>query len=89
MKTIRILLISSLVLCLQIILQAQSNCYETQRQKGIQLYNLGEYSAAYKNFEAAKFCTDLPANNDLASWMSKCIIVVKLSVENLDFDAEV
>ncbi len=88
MKTIRILLISSLVLCLQIILQAQSNCYETQRQKGIQLYNLGEYSAAYKNFEAAKFCTDLPANNDLASWMSKCIIVVKLSVESLDFDAE-
>lgn len=88
MKTIRILLICSLVLCLQALLLAQSNCYETQRQKGIQLYNLGEYAAAYKNFEAAKFCTDVPANNDLSSWMSKCIIVVKLSVKEMTFEAE-
>ena len=66
---------------------AQANCYETQRQKGIELYNKGEYSAAYKNFEAAKMCTDLPSNNDLDTWLGKCNIVVKLSVKTLNFNA--
>lgn len=51
------------------------------------MYNQGDYSAAYKNFEAAKLCTDLPANNDLDSWMEKCTIVVRLSQRSLAFDA--
>ena len=68
-------------------LLAQEHCYETTRQKGIQLYNQGEYAAAYKNFEAAKLCTDLPASNDLDSWLEKCVIVVKFSVKSLSFDA--
>ena len=75
------------LLCFQSVLLAQSNCYETQRQKGIQLYNQGDYSAAYKNFAAAKMCTDLPSNNDLDSWLEKCVIHVKLSVKDMVFDA--
>ena len=49
------------------------------------MYEQGNYSAAYKNFETAKLCTDLPSNNDLDTWMSKCIIVVKLSAKSLLF----
>lgn len=68
-------------------LQAQENCYETQRSKGIQLYNQGDYTAASKNFVAAKSCTDVPANNDLDAWIDKCVIVVRLSVKKLEFPA--
>ena len=87
MKIWRVILISSFILCLHALSLAQSGCYETQRLKGIQLYNQGDYSAAYKNFETAKLCTDLPANNDLDSWMEKCIIVVRLSQRSLVFSA--
>ena len=87
MKTLRGLWIALFLLCCHAVLFAQSNCYETQRQKGIQLYNQGEYSAAYKNFETAKLCTDLPSNNDLDSWMEKCVIHVRLSVKDLVFEA--
>lgn len=87
MKTIRFLLVGLTLLCFQTLLMAQSNCYETQRMKGIQLYNQGDYTAAYKNFEAAKYCADLPSNNDLDSWLEKCVIVVKLSARRLVFNA--
>lgn len=87
MKIWRYLLLSAFVLCFQAILVAQNNCYETQRAKGIQLYNQGDYYAAFKNFETAKLCTDAPANNDLDSWMDKCVIVVRLSVKKMIFDA--
>ena len=83
----RLLLLCCLSVCFHGMLIAQEHCYETTRQKGIQLYNQGEYAAAYKNFEAAKMCTDLPSNNDLDSWLEKCIIVVKFSVKSLSFDA--
>ncbi len=68
-------------------LHAQENCYETQREKGIQLYNQGDYAAAKKNFEAAKTCTDVKSNNDLDAWIEKCVIVVRLSVRKLEFAA--
>ena len=87
MKTTRILLTVFLFLLGQMTLLAQDNCYETARKKGIQLYNQGKYTTAYKTFEAAKWCTDLPANNDLDSWMEKCDIHVKFTPKSLLFDA--
>lgn len=66
-------------------LHAQENCYETQRTRGIQLYNQGDYGAASKNFVAAKSCTDAPANNDLDAWIAKCTIVVRLSSKRIEF----
>lgn len=66
-------------------LHAQENCYETQRSRGIQLYNQGDYAAASKNFVAAKLCTDAPSNNDLDAWIAKCTIVVRLSPKRLEF----
>lgn len=83
----RFLLLSCLIVFFNSMLLAQEHCYETTRERGIQLYNQGEYTAAYKNFEAAKLCTDLPATNDLDSWLEKCVIVVKFSVKSLSFDA--
>ena len=87
MKFTRILLIAFLFLAGQMTLLAQDNCYETARKKGIQLYNQGKYSTAYKTFEAAKWCTDVPANNDLDSWMEKCDIHVKFTPKSLLFEA--
>lgn len=73
-----------LVLCASMLL-AQENCYETQRTRGIQLYNQGDYAAASKNFIAAKSCTDAPSNNDLDAWIAKCTIVVRISPRRLEF----
>ena len=87
MKTTRFLLTAFLLICVNVFLMAQDNCYETARKKGIQLYNQGKYSTALKTFEAAKWCTDLPANNDLDSWMAKCDIHVKFTPQSLLFDA--
>lgn len=86
MKIARFLPAILFFLCMPM-LHAQVNCYETQRNKGIQLYNQGDYAAASKNFIAAKSCTDAPANNDLDAWIDKCVIVVRLSVKKLDFAA--
>lgn len=87
MRVTRILLIAFLFLVGQMTLLAQDNCYETARKKGIQLYNQGKYTTAYKTFEAAKWCTDVPANNDLDSWMEKCDIHVKFTPKSLLFEA--
>jgi len=87
MKWKVLLVLTCVAFCFQGTLVAQEHCYETQRQKGIQLYNQGDYNAARKNFEAAKLCTDLPSNNDLDSWLQKCVIVVRLSVNELEFEA--
>ena len=87
MKTTRILLTAFLFLIGQMTMLAQDNCYETARKKGIQLYNQGKYTTAYKTFEAAKWCTDVPANNDLDSWMDKCDIHVKFTPKSLLFEA--
>lgn len=67
---------------------AQANCYETTRKLGIDLYNKGDLSAAAKKFEAAKFCPDKPANNDLDAWLGKCIVVVRLTPHELVFEAK-
>ena len=66
---------------------AQANCYETTRKLGIDLYNKGDLSAAAKKFEAAKYCPDKPANNDLDSWLGKCVVVVRLTPHELVFEA--
>lgn len=87
MKFIRYILFASLMVAFQS-LSAQVNCYETTRKKGIDLYNKGDFQTAAKNFEAAKFCPDLPSNNDLDSWLEKCVIVVKLSTKRVEFEAE-
>lgn len=87
MRIMRLLLLAVFALSLPILSRAQENCYESQRSKGIQLYNQGEYAKASKFFEAAKYCTDLPSNNDLDAWLEKCVIVVKLSSKRLTFDA--
>ena len=68
-------------------LSAQEHCYETTRQKGIDLYNKGNYQAAAKNFKAAKFCDDLPSDNDLDLWLDKCVVDVRLSAKRLEFEA--
>lgn len=85
-QSIRFVLLTFLVVGVQMMLMAQENCYETQRRKGIQLYNQGDYTAAYKNFEAAKSCTDLPTRNDLNAWMEKCRITVNVSTRELTFN---
>lgn len=87
MRFIRFILFTLLIVTFQS-LSAQVNCYETTRKRGIDLYNKGEFQTAAKNFEAAKFCPDLPANNDLDSWLEKCVIVVKLSTKRVEFEAE-
>lgn len=83
----RTLLLAVFVLFGSIVLVAQERCYETQRAKGIQLYNQGDYTAAYKNFQTAKLCTDLPSDNDLDEWLDKCTIYVKLSPKKLTFSS--
>lgn len=83
----RTLLLSVFILFGSMALLAQERCYETQRAKGIQLYNQGEYAAAYKNFQTAKLCTDLPANNDLDEWLDKCTIFVRISPKKVTFSA--
>lgn len=86
MRLIRcLLLILSIVVCQS--LSAQDHCYETTRQEGIDLYNKGDYQAAAKNFKAAKFCDDLPGDNDLELWLDKCVVDVRLSVRRLEFKA--
>ena len=83
----RLLFLAGLLLFFNGMLFSQENCYERLKQKGIELYNQGEYKEAAKKFEAAKFCADLPGQNDLDTWIKKCVIVVKLSVKSLSFDA--
>lgn len=86
MRLIRCFLLLLIVAVSQNML-AQVNCYEKTRQKGIDLYNKGDFQAAAKNFEAAKFCGDLPDDNDLDSWLDKCVVTVKLSSKRLEFAA--
>lgn len=47
-------------------------CYSDTRSQGVAAYNKGQYSKAKEFFEAAGFCLDKPASNDLDSWISKC-----------------
>lgn len=86
MKLIRYFL-SLLLISFCLSLSAQENCYEVTRSNGIELYNKGDFQEAAKNFEAAKFCDDLPANNDLDSWLDKCVVNVRLSSRSLTFEA--
>ena len=86
MKLVRLLPFFLFVIACQTLL-AQDHCYETTRQKGIDLYNQGNYQAAAKNFKAAKFCDDLPGDNDLDSWLDKCVVDVRLSSKRLEFEA--
>ena len=86
MRLIRVLLFLVFIVVTQT-LSAQDHCYETTRQKGIDLYNKGNFQAAAKNFKAAKFCDDLPGDNDLDSWLDKCVVDVRLSVKRLEFEA--
>lgn len=89
MKKILLLLV---MLLMGMVVNAQE-CYAPTRSKGINLYNKGKYSEALKLFEAAKSCPDKPANDDLATWISKCkkspTPVVnaadKVTIEGLDF----
>ena len=86
MKLYRLLLFV-VFLCCALQVTAQGNCYETQREKGIQLYNQGDYVGAAKNFKAAKTCLGVPADNDLDAWIAKCTIVVRLSERRIEFAA--
>lgn len=49
------------------------DCYESTRNKAISLFNQGKKSQAKSFFEAAKDCPDKPANNDLETWINKCV----------------
>ena len=84
----RILRLFLFVLFTSTCLNLSAQCYEATRKKGIDQYNKGEYQAASRFFEAAKYCADLPKNNDLNSWLDKCVITVKLSDHSLVFDSE-
>ena len=86
MKLYRLLLFVVFLCCAHQV-TAQGNCYETQREKGIQLYNQGDYVGAAKNFKAAKTCLGVPADNDLDAWIAKCTIVVRLSERRIEFAA--
>lgn len=86
MKLIRLLLCLVLITSsLQIL--AQVNCYETTRKMGIDLFEKGDLPAASKKFEAAKYCPDKPADNDLDSWIAKCAIYVRVSPNPMVFEA--
>ena len=61
----RLLLLGGFLLIFNGMLFSQDHCFERLKQKGIELYNQGEYKEAAKKFEAAKFCSDLPSDNDL------------------------
>lgn len=76
-----------LFLMLAQLLPAQSECYESHRRNGIQLYNQGDYSGAIKEFTASKLCLGVPTDNDIDDWIAKCTIVVRLSPNKLSFDA--
>lgn len=86
MKFYRLLLLGLFLCCAQMV-TAQGNCYESQREKGIQLYNQGDYAGAAKNFKAAKTCLGVPADNDLDAWIAKCTIVVRISPRRIEFAA--
>lgn len=53
-------------------LYSQTSCYKETRNRGIALYNKGQYQNAIKAFSAAKSCPDKPQNNDLGAWIKKC-----------------
>lgn len=86
MKLYRVLLFGVFLLSAQLV-SAQSECYESHRNNGIQLYNQGDYSGAIKEFKASKSCLGAPANNDIDEWISKCTIVVRLTPSKLVFNA--
>ena len=46
-------------------LSAQTDCYDTFYQKGIQAIGADDFETAINNFKAAKVCPDLPAENDV------------------------
>ncbi len=86
MRIIRVLL-SFFLMASGLQLLAQANCYETTRKLGIELFEKGDLPAASKKFEAAKYCPDKPANNDLDSWIAKCVVVVRVTPHELVFEA--
>lgn len=80
MKKVLLVLV---MLLMGMVVDAQE-CYNSTRSKGIGLYNKGKYSEALKLFEAAKSCPDKPADNDLATWISKCKKQPSVPVGNVD-----
>lgn len=48
------------------------DCYNSTRNKAIDLFNQGKKNQAKSYFEAAKDCPDKPVNNDLNAWIKKC-----------------
>lgn len=48
------------------------DCYNSTRNKAIDLFNQGKKIQAKSYFEAAKDCPDKPVNNDLNAWIKKC-----------------
>lgn len=47
-------------------------CYDYNRKKGIELYNLNKKDRAVDFFQQAKKCPDAPANSDVDKWIAKC-----------------
>lgn len=47
------------------------DCYNKLRQTGIDSYNSADYKDAIKKWNGAKECSNLPATNDLDTWISK------------------
>ena len=60
-------------LCLFFAIPLSAQCYSTFRQDGIDLFEQGKWASAKQQFLKAADCkSDKPAQNDLATWISKC-----------------
>lgn len=63
------------------------DCYNSTRNKAIDLFNQGKKSQAKSFFEAAKDCPDKPTNNDLNTWIKKCDSGVNPKTEKITIES--
>ena len=82
------IMVAALMLCVASLEAQDVNCYEIFLKQGISLYRQGKYDDAKKIFQEIKeHCDDIPANNDLDSWIMKCSTDLRISEKQLSFAA--
>jgi len=82
------LMFTALMLCVASLEAQDVQCYEIFLKQGISLYRQGKYVEAKKIFQEIKeHCDDIPANNDLDTWIMRCSTDLRISEKQLTFDA--
>jgi hypothetical protein len=75
-----VLLVFSLML---VSVYGQTDCYTFHRKKGIDAYNAGDYAKAKEYFAGiGQSCANIPANNDINTWIGKCDKEIAAIAEN-------